>query len=167
MAKDLPTERIQLGPSSYVPLNLPPFSLKWHISSDGKSVMTHCLARKKSVTLEPEEWVRQHWLNYLSASLGYPLSLTSVELPLKLNSQSRFADVVCHSPTGQPLIMVELKRPDVALSKSVLDQLLLYHLEVRTPLLAISNGLQHQGYRFDGVQFSQIEVIPTYAEMTA
>ena len=107
--------------------HLPPFELKWQPSSDGKSVITPCLARKKTVALEPEEWVRQHWLHYLSNDLGYPLSLTSVELPLDLNGQSQFADVVCHAPDGRALLMVELKRPDVALSKTVLDQVLRYH----------------------------------------
>ena len=82
MAQELPTARIQLGPCTYVPLNLPPFELKWQTDADGKTVTVHCLARKKSVALEPEEWVRQHWLHYLSTSLGYPLSLTSDELPL-------------------------------------------------------------------------------------
>ena len=62
--------------------------------------------------------------------------------------------------------MVELKRPDVALSKTVLDQVLRYHLEVRTPLLVISNGLHHQGYRFEGTQFNALDAIPSYAEMT-
>jgi hypothetical protein len=166
MAQELPTARIQLGPCTYVPLNLPPFELKWQPSSDGKSVITPCLARKKTVALEPEEWVRQHWLHYLSNDLGYPLSLTSVELPLDLNGQSQFADVVCHAPDGRALLMVELKRPDVALSKTVLDQVLRYHLEVRTPLLVISNGLHHQGYRFDGTQFNALDAIPSYEEMT-
>ena len=129
MAQELPTARIQLGPCTYVPLNLPPFELKWQPSSDGKSVITPCLARKKTVALEPEEWVR-------------------------------------HAPDGRALLMVELKRPDVALSKTVLDQVLRYHLEVRTPLLVISNGLHHQGYRFDGTQFNALDAIPSYAEMT-
>ena len=57
-----------------------------------------------------------------------------MELPLDLNSQSQFADVVCHTPDSRALLMVELKRPDVALSKTVLDKYLRYHLEVRTPL---------------------------------
>lgn len=166
MAQELPTARIQLGPCTFVPLNLPPFELKWQPGSDGKSVITPCLVRKKTVALEPEEWVRQHWLHYLSNDLGYPLSLTSVELPLDLNGQSQFADVVCHAPDGRALLMLELKRPDVALSKAVLDQVLRYHLEVRTPLLVISNGLHHQGYRFDGAQFNALDAIPSYAEMT-
>ena len=89
-----------------------------------------------------------------------------MELPLDLNGQSQFADVVCHAPDGRALLMVELKRPDVALSKTVLDQVLRYHLEVRTPLLVISNGLHHQGYRFDGTQFNALDAIPSYAEMT-
>lgn len=166
MAHELPTARIQLGPCAYVPLNLPPFALNWAISSKGQRVTTHCLVRKKPVALEPEEWVRQHWLHHLSENLGYPLSLTSVELPLELNGQSQFADIVCHDRNGNALLMVELKRPNVRLNKAVLDQVMRYHLEVRTPLLVISNGLDHQGYRFDGAQFGSLDRIPAFAEMT-
>ena len=164
MAHDLPTARIQLGPCTYVPLNLPPFAIKWTVSADGLHVTTPCLSRKKAVALEPEEWVRQHWLHYLSDALGYPLSLTAVELPLTLNGQAQFADIVCHDRNGTPLLMVELKRPDVPLSKGVLEQILRYHLEVRTPLLVISNGLDHQGYRFDGDQFQPLETLPGFDE---
>lgn len=166
MAHELPTARIQLGPCAFVPLNLPPFPLNWAVSSDGLNVSTRCLVRQKSVALEPEEWVRQHWLNHLSSELGYPLSLTVVEMPLALNGQSQFADIVCHNRNGDALLMVELKRPDVRLNKAVLDQVLRYHLEVRTPLLVISNGLDHQGYRFDGTQFEALDRIPSFEEMT-
>ena len=164
MAHDLPTARIQLGPCTFVPLNLPPFAIKWSVSADGAHVTTPCLVRKKTVALEPEEWVRQHWLHYLSHSLGYPLSLTSVELPLTLNGQSQFADIVCHDRDGTPLLMVELKRPDVRLSPAVLNQVLRYHIEVRTPLLVISNGIDHQGYRFDAGQFQPLDTLPTFEE---
>jgi hypothetical protein len=166
MAHELPTARIQLGPCAFVPLNLPPFALNWTLSSDGQKVTTRCLVRHKYVALEPEEWVRQHWLHYLSAELGYPLSLTAVEMPLALNGQSQFADIVCHNQSGDALLMAELKRPNVRLSKAVLDQILRYHLEVRTPLLVISNGLDHQGYRIDGTQFEALDRIPSFAEMT-
>ena len=164
MAHELPTARIQLGPCAYVPLNLPPFDLKWGVSSDGNKVTTRCLVRSKTVALEPEEWVRQHWLHYLSESLGYPLTLTAVELPLTLNGQSQFADIVCHNRSGQPLLMVELKRPDVPLSPAVLDQVLRYHLEIRTPFVVISNGLKHQGFGFRKGQFHPLASLPAFEE---
>ena len=73
MGQELPTARIQLGPCTYVPLNLPPFELKWQASSDGKSVITPCLARKKTVALEPEEWVRHRLRRVVCAARGVRL----------------------------------------------------------------------------------------------
>ena len=37
------------------------------------------LVRKKYVLNQPEEWVRQHTIQYLNIQKGYPISLMSVE----------------------------------------------------------------------------------------
>jgi len=83
-----------------------------------------------------------------------------VEQPLQLNGLARFADIVCHDNAGIPLLLVEVKRPNIALSASVLNQVLRYHLTLQTPLVIISNGIQHQAYHFQGGQFKSLDRLP-------
>ena len=158
-ASDRP--QVQLGHRSFDVLQLPPFALQWRIQSPEGTLQVKCLSRKKHVALEPEEWVRQHWIHYLSSELGYPLGWISVEQPLQLNGQSRFADIVCYDQTGAPLLLVEVKRPSIALSAGVLDQVLRYHLILQTPLVVISNGIMHQAYQFHDGKFRALDSIPS------
>jgi len=162
MPKSLHEDFIQLGPSQFNKLHLPPFRIRWKSSDDGTSVLAHCLSRKKWVTLDPEEWVRQHWLHYLSTALHYPLGLMKVELPLELNGMNRYADIVCHDDQGSPLLLLELKRPSVQLSQSTLDQVLRYQLTIHAPWICISNGIQHRGYHFDNGKFETVREIPSF-----
>jgi len=137
--------------------------MNWQVSDDGQGALVHCLSRKRWVVLEPEEWVRQHWLHHLVNDLGYPQGLISVEHAVVLNGMKRFADIVCHNAQGHPLMILELKRPDVKLNKAVLDQALRYHLVMQSPWVVISNGLHHQGYHFNDGAFAALDSLPTFA----
>ena len=53
-------------------LNLPKYEPRIE-KRDGKLVIFDPI-RKKLVVLTPEEWVRQHYINYLLTELGYPKS---------------------------------------------------------------------------------------------
>lgn len=156
-------ETIQLGVSTFDRLNLPAFAMNWQVSNDGQTTQVHCLNRRRWVTLEPEEWVRQHWLHHLASDLGYPQGLISVEHAVELNGMKRFADIVCHDAHGQPLMILELKRPNVKLNKAVLDQALRYHLVMQSPWVVISNGIHHQGFRFTHGAFQALNSLPTFA----
>ena len=149
---------VQIGNQRLPQLKLPPFPVTWRSGGDRNEIK--CLSRQKFVALEPEEWVRQHWLQHLSNDLHYPLGLTSVEHPLNLNGMKRRADIVCHDHHGKPLLMVECKRHDVPLSKAVLDQILRYHLALKTPIIAISNGINHQAFSYHATGFQVLESLP-------
>lgn len=163
MSKETKLEWVRLGGQSLPRLDLPPFPLDWRQNESRNEVM--CLSRSKFVALEPEEWVRQHWLHHLSQNLHYPIGLISVEHPLELNGMVRRADIICHDRLGKPLLMVECKRHDVPLSKAVLDQVLRYHLALKTPIVVISNGLKHQAFSFRAEQFTSLDTLPPYSQM--
>ena len=44
------------------------------------------LVRKKYVQNQPEEWVRQHIIEYLNKEKGYPISLMSIEKNNPINN---------------------------------------------------------------------------------
>ena len=52
------------------PLNLPPFEIALRDSAVGREVYDPL--RRKWVALTPEEWVRQHFVNFLVADRGFP-----------------------------------------------------------------------------------------------
>ena len=53
-----------------LPLNLPKFSVKVTEKAGKPSIWDP--VRRKFVALTPEEWVRQHFVNYLVTEKNYP-----------------------------------------------------------------------------------------------
>jgi len=108
-----------------------------------------CLVRRKWLKLEPEEWVRQHLIAYLSTSLGYPIGLMAVEHRLTLNGIGKRADLVCHNNDGKPVLLAECKAPEIKLSQETLDQASRYNLVLQVPNLLLTNGNEHYAVRTD------------------
>ena len=66
------------------------------------------LIRKKNLLLTPEEWVRQHCINFLNSELGYPKSLINVEKQIKIHDKLKRYDIVVYTPQGGVNILVEM-----------------------------------------------------------
>ncbi|MFC4232700.1 type I restriction enzyme HsdR N-terminal domain-containing protein [Parasediminibacterium paludis] len=96
--------------------------------------------RKQWVTLTPEEWVRQNTIQYLLQSLHYPASLIAVEKALKLGELKKRFDILVYNQQHQPWLMIECKAVDVALTESVLQQVLRYNMAIPVAYLFITNG---------------------------
>lgn len=99
--------------------------------------------RRKYVALTPEEFVRQHFVNWLITGLNYPPSLTANEIGIELNGTKRRCDTVVFNPDGSPLIIVEYKAPNVGISQKVFDQIVRYNMVLRARYLIVSNGMRH------------------------
>ena len=97
--------------------------------------------RKKRVALTPEEGVRQNLMQYLVEQKGYPQSLISVEAPLKYAGRSKRTDLLVYNNSGQPLMLVECKAPDVAITNKVFEQIAVYNLAIKAPYLLVTNGI--------------------------
>lgn len=100
------------------------------------------LVRKKWLQLTPEEWVRQHLLNYLIQLEAYPAASIAVEKEVQLNDTKKRFDVVVYDRALKPFLVVECKAPYVALDRLVIDQALRYNLSLKAPFLMISNGIE-------------------------
>jgi hypothetical protein len=98
------------------------------------------IIRKKWLVLTPEEWVRQHLLNYLITQMRIPASIISVEKELVLNDLKKRYDIVVYKQL-KPWLIVECKAPYIALDSLVVEQALRYNLTVKAELLMISNGV--------------------------
>lgn len=96
--------------------------------------------RKRWVILTPEEWVRQNFLQYLTQTKKYPASLIAIEKEIKLGELKKRFDIVVYDRNSKPWMIVECKEMNVALDKTVLDQVLRYNISLNVPYLVISNG---------------------------
>lgn len=123
-------------------LNLPPFRPELSRTADGLLTALDPL-RGKYVALTPEEWVRLHFTNWLTAYKGYPASLVVNELGLRLNGRLRRADTVVYDKCLKPLMVIEYKRASVSVTQKVFDQIVRYNMVFHAPYIAVSNGLTH------------------------
>jgi predicted type IV restriction endonuclease len=106
-------------------------------------------ARKKFVSLTPEEWVRQHVIRYLAEAKLFPMSLMSVEVQLEINTLKKRIDILVYDRFGKPLLIVECKAPSVKISQETFDQAARYNLKAGVDYFFITNGLNHFFCRSD------------------
>ena len=146
-------------------LNLPTFAAKVN-EKDGKHTIFDPV-RRKYVALTPEEWVRQHFVNYLITHKGYPKELLANEVPLKLNGTSKRCDSVAYNRFLAPLMIVEYKAPSIEITSAVFDQIVRYNMVLHVRYLAVSNGISHFCCKIDYENFtySFLEGIPEYKEL--
>lgn len=123
-------------------LNLPEFDFKLQ-KSEGK-VWIFDVIRKKFIVLTPEEWVRQHFINYMVVELMYPKALIRVEGGLTFNQLQKRSDIIVFDRSGKPWMVVECKSPTVALSQESILQASVYNSTLRAKYITITNGLIHR-----------------------
>jgi len=123
--------------------------------------------RRKYVALTPEEWVRQHFVNYLVSTKGYPESLIANEQQIVLNNCKRRCDSVVYDRSLRPLVILEYKSPAVKISQEVFNQIARYNIVLRVKYLIVSNGLSHYCCKidYDTQSFSFLRDVPLYSEL--
>lgn len=146
-------------------LNLPRFEVK--IKRKDKIYIWDQI-RKKYLILTPEEWVRQHFVNYLIEQKLCPTSLISNEVEINLNNQRKRCDTVIYNNQLEALAIVEYKAPSITVSQDVIDQIIRYNIVLKVQYLIISNGLTHYCLKIDYAKMSYLylDEIPTYMTMT-
>ena len=122
-------------------LNFPEYNFRMRMNGTAKEIFD--TVRRRWVIITPEEWVRQHVITWLRETKHFPGSLMAVEKQIKVNGLLRRCDVVCHDARMQPLVMVECKSPDVAITQELFDQAARYNLTVGAKYFLLTNGLRH------------------------
>ena len=144
------------------PLNLPGFCPKV-IEKEGKRMVFDPL-RRKYVALTPEEWVRQHFVNYLITHKNFPQELVANEVLIKLNGTSKRCDTVAYNRFLTPLMIVEYKASTVNITSAVFDQIVRYNMVLKVKYLTVSNGINHFCCQidYDKQAYTFLEEIPDY-----
>ncbi len=146
-------------------LNLPSCDISLKKTANG--IMIYDRLRHKYVALTPEEWVRQHFVDYLISHKGYPGSLIANEAGITLNNTRRRCDTVVYDRSASPLVIIEYKAPSVNISQSVFDQIVRYNMVLHARYLFVSNGLTHYCCMIDyhNRSYSFLKEIPSYSSL--
>jgi len=146
-------------------LNLP--EAEFRIRDLGKKKEIYDRIRKKFIALTPEEWVRQHFVEYLLTKKNVPDTLIGIEVPMKMNRLRKRGDIVVYMRSGQPGMIVECKAPGVPVTQDVFDQVARYNLSLRVKYLVVTNGLEHFACYIDHEksQYRFLKEIPDYSEI--
>ncbi|MFD0992948.1 type I restriction enzyme HsdR N-terminal domain-containing protein [Tenacibaculum geojense] len=123
------------------PLNLPTYPFK--LKSNEKHTLIFDELRKKYMVLTPEEWVRQHFVQYLIQQKNYPASLIGIEKQLTVNNLKKRTDILIFNTNGKPDIIVECKAPHIPITQNTFDQIARYNLKLNASILVVTNGLSH------------------------
>jgi hypothetical protein len=144
-------------------LNFPKFSFRFKNSENKRLIFDRI--RKKFVVLQPEEWVRQHCVQYLILVKNYPKSLINVEKELKINSLRKRYDIVVFNPDGSIHLIVECKAPKISIDQSTFDQIARYNLELNATYLMVTNGINHYYCQmdFENERYDFLKDIPDYS----
>ncbi len=147
-------------------LNLPSYDTKIHNKDSKQQIFD--IIRKCYVALTPEEWVRQHFVNYLINHKQYPIALMGNEVAISLNGMKRRCDTVVYDKQLTPRVIIEYKAPTVKITKEVFAQISRYNLILKVDYLIISNGLQHYCCKMDYSRnsYTFLQEIPPYTQLT-
>lgn len=144
-------------------LNFPAYNFRFKSSENKVAIFDG--TRKKFVLLTPEEWVRQHVVQYLLQELEYPKNYLNVEKVIKINGLTRRYDIVVYQPNGDIFLLVECKAPEVPITQSVFDQIARYNLKLDAAYLMVTNGLNHYFCSMDyaAEQYRFLSALPPFS----
>ncbi len=128
-------------------LNFPIYSFRFKNSENKVAIFDEI--RKKFIILTPEEWVRQHVIQFLIQEKKYPKSYINVEKLIKINDLNKRYDAIIYQPNGEIFLLIECKAPEVKITQETFNQIARYNLTLNAKYLMVSNGLNHYFCQMD------------------
>jgi hypothetical protein len=141
-----------------IKIDYPPYKPRIKNEKDKEFIFDEI--RKRWVTLTPEEWVRQNFLQYLTIAKKYPASLIAVEKEIAMGDLKKRFDIVVYAKNTQPRMIVECKEMNVELNSKVLDQALRYNSALQVPYLIITNGSYCRAFECVAGGLQELTAIP-------
>jgi len=146
-------------------LNLPEYNFR--IKKLDEKLLIFDSQRKRYVSLTPEEWVRQHFIRFLIEEKGYPAAYLAVEKQLSLNGMKKRCDAILYNEHALPILIIELKAPNVSITQSTFDQVAVYNAKLKVDFFMISNGIEHYCCKVDSInsQYKFFPELPEYSKL--
>lgn len=141
-------------------LNFPTYSFRFKNSENKVSIFDKI--RKKFILLTPEEWVRQHVVEFLIDEKKYPKSLINVEKIVKVSGMNKRYDIVVFNSDGSIFLLIECKAPEIKIDQKTFDQIARYNLILNAQYLMVTNGLNHYFCEmdFENEKYSFLKELP-------
>jgi hypothetical protein len=151
-----------MNSSNNLQLIFPEFEYKL-TKKEGKLFIYDPIA-KKYRALSPEEWVRQHCLNFLTKHLGYPATNIQIERAFKVNKLVRRTDIQVFNSLGELLIIIECKAPHIEINEITFQQISQYQQKNVAKYLALTNGLENHIFEINTTEnlTNKINQFPAY-----
>ena len=128
-------------------LNFPSYTFR--LKNSENNVLIFDEIRKKFVVLQPEEWVRQHCVQFLLNEKKFPKSLINVEKTFSINGVKKRYDIVVYNSDGSIYLIVECKAFTKRIDQQTFDQIARYNLALKSQYLMVSNGIEHYFSKLD------------------
>lgn len=140
-------------------IQYPPYNPR--IKKEKEKEFIFDVLRKQWITLTPEEWVRQNFLNYLVQEKKYPPSLIAIEKEIIVGELKKRFDILIYK-FNKPWMVIECKEMNIPLSQKVLQQVLNYNIQLQAKYVVITNGIENRGFTIIQNEINPIEAIPNY-----
>ena len=123
------------------------------------------ILRHRFVRLTPEEWVRQHFVNWLITEKDYPKALMANEVELRVGEKRLRCDSVLFDRNRKPQVIMEYKAESVPLTEKVIRQVATYNMLLHVRYLMVSNGNHHLCMHYDAElnKWKFLSDIPQYS----
>lgn len=129
--------------------------------------------RKRLIIVTPEEIVRQKTAKYFEKVLMVPKQFIQIEVPMSHYCEGKKgrADIIISESrmfnSEIPLMVIECKNTNIALTDNVLDQAVRYCEITRANYIVITNGIEMEFYirNKKKSQYEKINRITSYTEM--
>jgi len=145
-------------------LQLQPF-IKIRKNQKGNEIFD--IVRKKWLILQPEEWVRQLMVSYLSKVLHFPLNHFSIEKGVSKGLKKGRWDILIFDYSMKPFLLIECKSPNTPLTEDVIYQASVYNIELNAPFIAVTNGSNTSCFMIDKENngYTFLTGFPSYPNM--
>ena len=83
------------------------------------------------------------------------------------NKLSRRTDILVHNRSGEPVMIIECKKPDIEINDKIFDQIVCYNMSFKVPYLIVTNGMDHFACKIDikNSTWEFLNVIPLYEDL--
>lgn len=142
-----------------IDIKFPSYSFKIKKENEKEIIFDEC--RKQWVSLTPEEWVRQNFLQYLMQEKFYPNSLIAVEKEITLGDLKKRFDIVVFKK-AKPWMIVECKKVQVKITEAVIQQILNYNITLQAEYLVVTNGTSTFALHVQQGRFEWIKDFPDF-----
>lgn len=120
------------------------------------------VVRKKWLTIQPEEMVRQLVIYHLVTDFHYPLSRFATEKGIKGAKTTQRFDILLFDRKVTPFLIVECKSFDMVINEQSAHQLFVYNEAIGAPYACITNGRNYYCFKKQEISYTMIDTFPIF-----